>query len=129
MTEFLRPRLIGPRFDDGKIPLEMLADLSVLREMVIEVAKWRYLETNPDRRRSPKGFADGISITLAGVEKGSATPIIDVEFNPPQDTRAPQFKEMPGLFEPYFIEARDAIIDANAAAESDNVATDHLPEE
>lgn len=128
MSEFLRPRLVGPRFDDGKIPLELLADLSVLREMVIEVAKWRYLETNPDRRRSPKGFADGISITLAGVEKGSATPVIDVEFTPEQSSDTRQFPGMPEVFDQYLIEARDAIIDAIAAAERGSEPTDHLPE-
>ena len=128
MPEFLRPRLTGPRFDEGKIPLEMLGDLSVLQEMVIEVAKWRYLEENPTRKRSPRGFAAGISLALARIEKGSATPVIDAEFHPPQVPGAPQMQGMPGLFDQYFEEAREAIIDAIAAAESDRSTTEHLPE-
>ena len=128
MSEFLRPRLIGPRFDEGKVPLEMLGDLSVLRELIIEVAKWRYLKANPSRKRTAKGFADGISITLTGIEKGSAIPVIDVEFHPPQLPGAPQLPGMPGNFDDYYVEARDDIIDAIAAAETDSLTTEHLPE-
>ena len=128
MSEFLRPRLVGPRFDEGKIPLEMLGDLSVLREMVIEVAKSRYLEGNPHRKRSPRGFTGGISLALTGIEKGSATPVIDAEFHPPQVLGVPQLPGMPGIFDQYFVEARDAIIDAIAAAETDSLTAEHLPE-
>ena len=128
MSEFLRPRMIGPRFAGGKIPLEMLGDFSVLRQLVIAVAKGRYLEGNPNRKRSPRGFADRISLALTGIEKGSATPIIDVEFDPPQAPGGPQLPGMPGTFERYFVEARDAIVDAIAAAEADSLTSEHLPE-
>ena len=128
MSEFLRPRLTGPRFDEGQIPLEMLGELSAVRELVIEVAKWKYLEANPTRRRSPKGFATGISLSLAGVEKGSATAVIDAEFHPPQALDVPQLPGMPGMFDQYYEEARDAIIDAIAAADTDSLTAEHLPE-
>ena len=128
MPDFLRPRMVGSRFEDGKIPLEMLNDLSVLQEMIIEVAKWRYLVGNPHRSRSPKGFADGVSFRLAGVEKGSAVPLIDVEFHSPEGTSTPQMSGMPPMFEEYYSEARDAIIDAIAAAEEGGPTTGHLPQ-
>ena len=127
MSEFLRPRLNGPRFEDGKIPLEMLSDLSALREMVIEVAKWRYLNANPERKRSPKGFTNGVSLALAGVDKGSAIPVIDVEFEHPQVVGTRRMPGIPGRFDQYFVEARDAIIDTIAAAELDNLTSEHLP--
>ena len=128
MSEFLRPRLIGPRFDEGKVPLEMLGDLSVLRDLIIEVAKWQYLKANPNRKRSAKGFADGISLTLTGIERGSAIPVIDMESLPPHLPSAPQLPGMPGNFEHYYLEARDAIINAIAAAETDSLTAEHLPE-
>ena len=128
MTEFLRPRLIGPRFDQGKVPLEMLSDLAVLRELIMEVAKWRYLEANPSRKRSARGFADGVSITLTGIDKGSAIPIIDVEFHHPRWPSTPQLPGMPGHYERYFNEARDSIIDAIAAAETNSLTEEYLPE-
>ena len=128
MSEFLKPRLTGPRFDKGNIPLELLAEISVLQEMVVEVAKWRYLERNPERHRSPKGFTDSISFVMTHIEKASATPVISVEFPVEQPTGTIQFPGMPEAFDQYFIEARDAIIDAIAAAESDKSAAAHIPE-
>ena len=74
--EFLRPRLEGARFDDGGVPLEFLSDLVALRELVLEVAKWRFLENHPERQRSPRGFTDDVGLKLIGLEGGSATPVI-----------------------------------------------------
>ena len=53
IPDFLRPKLVGKRFEDHSIPLELLGDLAVLEAMVIEVAKWRYLQDNPDRKLTP----------------------------------------------------------------------------
>ena len=127
MSEFLRPRLTGRRFDNGTIPLEMLGDLAVLRDLVVEVAKWKYLETNPHRSRSPKGFTDRASLTLTGIERGSAIPLIDLQFHIPHESVDPQFEDMPEPFEYYFEQARDAIIDAISAAETDTLTQEHLP--
>ena len=122
MTEFLRPHLKGERFTNGRIPLDMLGDLSVLGEMVVEVAKWRYLEAHPNRERSPKGFADNISFNLVSVDEGSAIPVVELASKPAQ------LAGMPAAYEPYFMEARDAIIRAIAASERDEAPTDYLPQ-
>jgi hypothetical protein len=71
IPNFLRPKLVGKRFEDHSIPLELLGDLAVLEAMVIEVAKWCYLQDKPDRKRSPRNFTDGTSLTLTAVEDGS----------------------------------------------------------
>src|SRR5271165_729147 len=71
-VEFFKPKMVGGRFEGHAIPLELLRDLAVLEEMVVEVAKWRYLEDNPGRTRSPRGFSEGISLSLAAVGEGSA---------------------------------------------------------
>lgn len=123
--EFLRPRLLGSRFEGATIPLDVLADLAVLGEMVIEVAKWRYLESHPERQRSPKGFTKGISLKLVGVEDGSAVPAINLEFS--EGTRSdvsPRLPGMPEQNETYFFEARDAIIDSVSVA-SNGIAHDY----
>jgi len=67
----------GARFEDGGIPLQVLSDLGALREMVMEVAKGRYLAENPDRQRAPRGFADKVDLRLTGIDKGSAVSVID----------------------------------------------------
>lgn len=122
---FMQPRMVGPRFDGHAIPLEMLKDLAVLEEMIIEVAKWRFLQEHPGRQRSPRGFTDGISLKLTGIEEGSAVPQVSL------------FVETQGIFpaglfppenQAYFEQARDSIYGAINAAANDESITAHLPE-
>ncbi len=118
--EFLRPRFTGARFQGHAIPLEMLRDLAVLEEMMVEVAKWKYLQENPNRKRSPRRFTEGISLKLTGVEDGSAVPVISLVVSaamlfPPENQE-------------YFEKARDAVVAAIGAAEHNQPITDHLPE-
>ncbi len=122
-NEFLRPRLCGTRFEGGGIPLEILSDLAVLKEMLIEVAKWKFLQAHPDRQRSPRGFTEGIELKLSGVEAGSAVPIISLS-----DTSS-QLSMMPRQNLGYFEQAREALVSTIGAAEHNGSATSHLPEE
>ncbi len=118
---FLEPRLIGDRFEGPAIPLEFLKDFAVLEELMIEVAKWRFMKGHPGRKRSPRGFTEGITLKLTGIEKGSAKPVIDLLVA--ASTLFPVGNEI------YFEEARDAVIRAIGAAEKGQSITDHLPEE
>ncbi len=118
---FLKPRLTGARFDSGAIPLEVLADFSVLAEMIVEVAKWKYREENPNRKRIPRGFMDGITLNLTGIETGSAIPVISIVVT----TAAALF---PSDQQTYFEDARQAIVEAVGAAEHNRKITDHLPQ-
>jgi len=117
---FLKPRLVGRRFEDHAIPLDLLKDLASLEPMIIEVAKWKYLQKHPERKRSPKGFTKGISFELVAIEKGSACPAIQISY------------EYNGLLPirdiSYFEKARDAIVDSIRAAEQDEDVTKHLPD-
>lgn len=117
---FLSPRMVGDRFDEHSIPLEMLKDLAVLEEMIIEIAKWCYLKEHPDRKRSPKGFTDGISIKLTGVGEGSAIPQLNLFVENVQSSL--------GENQQYFELARDHLIGAINAAEHDELITQHLPD-
>lgn len=115
---FLRPRLTGARFEGGAVPLEVLADFAVLSEMIVEVAKWKYREENPARKRVPQKFFDGLSLKLTGIEEGSAKPVITLFVS--------------GLlsFAPaviYFQSARQAVVDAVRAAEHNAKITAYLP--
>lgn len=118
---FLKPRLIGARFSDHAIPLEFLKDLSALEEMIIEVAKWKYREGNPDRKRIPKGFTEGISLKLTSIDDGSAIPVIVLCMA--ANTLFPNGNEV------YYEKSRDAIICAIDAAGKHASITDYLPEE
>lgn len=117
---FLQPRLTGPRFEGHAIPLEFLKDLSVLEEMFVEVAKAEYLKEHPDRKRAPRGFAEGVELKLTDIEDGSAKPIITLFFLCttlfPPESKA------------FFERARESFVSAIAAAEQNQIITTHLPE-
>lgn len=116
---FLKPRLTGDRFADHAVPLEILKDFAVLEEMVIEVAKWQFLNENPDRKRTPRGFSDGVALKLTGLEEGSA--VLSIGFYSDADAL---LQYLPPIFQ----KARDAIFSAIAAAEADKDITSFLPE-
>lgn len=116
---FLKPHLVGSRFDDHTIPLELLKDFAALEEMIIEMTKWQYFQDNPDRQRIPRGFIDGISLKLESIQSGSAVPHISLHME----------KNSPDLFTyGYFEKSRDAIILGISAAEHNQKVTDHIPE-
>lgn len=74
--DFLRPRLVGGRFEEHTLPLDVLKDWSAFEELVIEVAKDIYLKENKGRKRAPRGFSDDFSLHLTAVEPGSAIPVL-----------------------------------------------------
>ena len=129
MSEFLRPRLTGARFEGGAIPLDMLNELPALGEMIVAVAKWRYLQDHPDRKRTPQGFAESASLRLTGIEEGSAIPVIELAFTAPSSPNAPQLPGIPGAYGKYFEEARDLIINDIGTAEHSEEGTYGLPDE
>jgi hypothetical protein len=120
-VEFLRPHLRGNRFEGAAVPLEVLKDLAVIEEMVIEVARWRFLQDHPDRRRCPRGFTDAIALRLTGVEPGSAILPIDMWID------SLNLPGVPTQSQEYFEQAREAIVQAIEAAEQNRQVTS-LPE-
>jgi len=118
---FLEPRLVGTRFDDHTIPLEFLKDFAALEEMIAEVAKLEFLKDHPDRQRSPRGFTAGVSLKLAGVDDGSAKPLIVLAIT--AATLFPMDNQ-----QLYYERARDAVVGAIQAAEAQTSITEHIPE-
>ena len=108
--EFLRPRLHGTRFEDGSISLDIIGELAALREMVLEVARWRFLKENPTRQRSPRWF-NRIDLKLTGIVRGSAVPVISLVPDASVRYGIPFWRQH--LYE----QARDAIADVIGAAE------------
>ncbi|HCP54568.1 MAG: hypothetical protein CMK72_01155 [Pseudomonadaceae bacterium] len=117
----IEPRLVGHRFSDHTIPLEMLKDLAVLEEFVIAVAKWKFVESH-GRIRVPKGFTEPLSLSLSEIKEGSAIPAISIDYS---DDSAGLF---PAANEDYFHQAVRAIGAAIDAAEHMEPISKHLPE-
>jgi hypothetical protein len=113
----MKPRLVGRRFDGGVVPLEFLADFTVLGEMILEVARWKYFTANSERKRLPRGFNDGLSLKLTAIEEGSAILGITLFFASLFPTNAAQC----------ILDARDAILGAISAAERNEPVEDFLP--
>ena len=106
---FLRLRLVGTRFSDHAVPLELLKDISALQEMIVEVAKRAFLRDNPDRKRSPRGFTKGINLKLMTVDQGSTILTIGLVLDQPPLL-------FPSVIQNQLEAARDAIIGAVEAA-------------
>ena len=117
---FMRLRLVGARYDDHSVPLEFLKDVAVLEEMVVEVAKSKFLTDHPNRQRSPRGFTKNIQLRLAAINPGSASLEIRIASEPPT--------LLPTVSQTYSGYARDAIIQAISAAEHERPIEPHLPE-
>lgn len=83
LRPFLRPILRGKRFEGHAVPLEILADLAAYRELVLAIARERFLRDHPGRARVPRGFDDNFALVLKTVEAGSAAPILEREY--PED--------------------------------------------
>ncbi|MDF7759044.1 hypothetical protein PU683_05800 [Kosakonia cowanii] len=115
---FLKPRMVGKRFEEHSIPFELLKDLSVLEEMIIEIAKWLYLQDHSARKRTPRGFTDGISLQLSNVEEGSAVPNINLSVS--SNDMFPQNLS-------YFEKARETFINVIDAAANSEDFHQHLP--
>lgn len=74
---FLNIRYEGERFRGGRLPLDVLADLQALEDILTTFAREIFLETN-DRERMPSGYAGWFDIALTGVEDGSALPKLEL---------------------------------------------------
>lgn len=106
--EFFNPTLEGARFEDHTVPLELFKDFSALQEMLIEVAKWEFRKSHPNRERIPRNFTNGLDLHLEAVEEGSAILKISLVF-------ASLF---PASNLSYFEQAKTDIVAAVAAVEA-----------
>ena len=93
----------------------------MLEELVVEVAKSKFLSDNPGRQRSPRGFTRDINLRLSAVNPGSAA----LEIRLAQETL--DLFPTTGQTYPYLGDARDAIIEAISAAEKEDPIEPHLP--
>lgn len=119
-AEFLKPRLIGARFEQHAIPLDMLRDLSALEDLITDVAKWHFLKRNPERKRLRRGFTKGLALKLTSIEEGSAIPVISLV--------VASKLLFPTEVEECFEAARESIVRAIGAAASGDDVGRYIPE-
>lgn len=83
VEDFLNIKYEGSRFSKGRLPLDVLADLQALEDILTSFAREIWLEEN-DRERMPTGYADWFNIALVGVGEGSALPKLQLQINEPE---------------------------------------------
>lgn len=69
----------GDRFKTKSVPVEFLQELSIIQELIFEIAKDIYRNDHTTKRRLPNHFLDGISFRLVDIRKGSS--IMDLELD------------------------------------------------
>ena len=135
MDVFLKPEFHGRRFEGGMIPLEVLGDLAAMRDVIVDTAKWRYMQDHPKRQRLPARFADDLSLDLARIDKGSAIPVITLSSQ--RDAfvdsslravviESPGFEELRADPSSYLKHARDSVIRAISAAATGENILEHI---
>lgn len=75
--EFLKLKFVGKQFNHHKLPIEILGVLCIVREIILEIAKFAYKE-KLNTTRLPKKYFDKVQLVLGSVEPGSAIPIIEM---------------------------------------------------
>jgi hypothetical protein len=85
-TEFLKPRFIGPRFDQHTLPVEVAEDFAAYEEFIIELAKHLWLQEHPGRQRVPWGFEKSFNLHLEGIGVRGSNYSLDSAEKPPSQS-------------------------------------------
>jgi hypothetical protein len=105
----------GPRFHDHGLDLEVLGELTVLREILVAIAKDLWKQTRPDKQRLKKNFEEEFELKFFKIEQGSAAvPVVCVQH---------------GLFvmQPEVKDAADMVIEAFDLISKDKPLPDRFP--
>ena len=123
-SEFMKLEFQGRRFEGGELPLDILRDLTALKGMVLEVAKWKFREDHPERKRSPKGLTRDIDLKIIRIDSGSAVPVLGL-----CSTQSQGNFDIGLPYQKYFEDSASLIIQSIEAEElgQDQKAEDALP--
>src|ERR1700736_2356937 len=75
--ETFKLRYVGERFNNARLPVDVLSDLPAFRDLLVAFAKDEWRNSNSDRQRGPRGFDKSLSFDLVGIEEGSAVPALN----------------------------------------------------
>jgi len=119
-VRFAYPTFRGGRFEGNALPVDVLPELSAYREVIVDLAKYLFIQSHPTRQRVPRGFVDSFRLVLRNVEPGSARPILEL-LVPDQAQPALLFGD------DYFARARDQIANAVHAASARQALPNDFP--
>lgn len=99
---FLQLRLVGDRFKNHSVPLDVLPGLAPLQALIVEAAKVEYLKNNANRSRVPNGFERSVELKLTSLAPGSAQ--LDVGMDNPEHSPLNPDQAC------YFTQGRDSLV-------------------
>jgi len=73
-TPFYQPRFTGGRFEEQSFPVDATPELVAYKSLIVDLAKYLYLQDHPERQRVPKGFAESFRLDIEQIDSGSAKP-------------------------------------------------------
>ena len=107
-------RYVGARFEEHRLPLDVLPDLSAFRDLLVSYVKVGWRATHVRRERLPKGFEKSIAFDLVNIKDGSAVPMLAWDRKTVQQF-LPDFKdELETLVEDAYAKVLTLFDDANA---------------
>lgn len=117
---FANPAFRGGRFEGNALPVDVLPELSAYREIIIDLARYLFIQDHHERQRVPRGFVDSFRLVLRTVEVGSAIPVLE--------RLVPDNAQVVRLFgDDYFARARNQIENAVRAASARQVLPNDFP--
>ncbi len=119
---FAEPAFKGGRFENHALPVDVLPELATYRDLIIDLAKYLFLQRETSRKRVPKGFVESFQLVLRAIGDGSAIPILErvVSDTIPMD--------MIEGTDDFFTQARDQIQNVIQAASSRQPLPSNFPE-
>jgi hypothetical protein len=82
----IRLRYVGTRFDEARMPVDVLPDLPAFRDLLAALVKDEWRRENAMRQRLPKGFDRSFTFDLRSIGEGSAIPMIEWNRNIAQES-------------------------------------------
>lgn len=125
-NRFVAHRLIGARFEGHAIPVDVLSDIAVYKELVVAVASELFFKENPKRQRLPKNFVDGFALVLRNIEEGSAVAGLDRPRKAPRSGQQTMLLDSDSAGD-VFERARDLVHDAIQSASGGNALPAAFP--
>jgi hypothetical protein len=111
---------------DLKITQFPFKDWTAFEGLIVETAKWLYIEQNTNRSRVPRGFAKGFSLHISGVEPGSAIPVFERKRMDQAGVLFPS-EHLQSEYSDWFDKARDRVLDVIKASAANQAIDALLP--
>lgn len=119
-------RYVGGRYDGGRLPVDMLSDLSAFRDLLVAFAKEDWKSRNQGRERVPKGFDKSLTFSLTSISEGSAIPKLQWDRQAAQSSLPGFSDELDDVLDTSYSSILRLIDGADQAANDISLSSSHV---